>query len=204
MEEEIQRLQNELKLLAERVMAVRITYEDITKDDLMNLFKEKVRIVVVGQEFTKKGDKHFHLFLADKILTIDGISTTIKDVYPLIKGNKHIMIKEARDVLQLLKYTVKESDVIYKGLSDRLVDLMKKMAYSKDKKAFVKLEEKYLSTNMRLEEYARLYIELKVQNNQGIYDAHVQAQIKKIGMKKGDIKIRDYVSKMFEKMEGYI
>lgn len=190
-----ERFCNELILLKYEVYTIRITYEQIDNDDIMELFNE-FSMVVTGQERTSKGLKHFHVYVAGVDISVERIRKILKDKYPDIKGNKHLMIKAAVNPLQLLKYVVKEGNCLYKGLPEDLIKECKKTSYSKDKKAFVELDDKYLTTRMDIKEYTTLYVELKVNNNQPLYDTHLIAHVKKMAIKKGEYRASDYADRI--------
>lgn len=188
----LEKYKNKLKLLNYKTIAIRLTTQKITKEQILKHFKE-IKIIVVGEELGKiEGKKHFHIYLCSNDIRVDDVRRGIKETFGL-KGNKELYVKEAQDADRLLRYTVKDGDIIYRGIDEETINTFKKLAYTTDKKAFQNLIDEYLTTpHMKINDYAVRYIQLKVEHQQNLFDHLVRAHLKTMMIKKGERSAYDY------------
>lgn len=194
----------ESKLLSNyTLIAARISkVENLDLDRTYAYFK-KYTIVVVGEETSSKGIQHQHLFLGSETITIDQITQDIKTIYPDAIGNKCIYVKMCKDPQQLLKYTVKEKNFLYQGLSKTFVSDIQKLSSSKEnlKKQFSNLESKVILDLINMDEFMEQHIQLKVDHEQNLYDSHLLAYFKRIAIKSKKMTAKEYSHTFRDRLE---
>lgn len=198
---------DELFFSSARCYHLRVTHPDGCKRDELYALYAWVSYVIVCTEISKKGVVHNHLLLGedesvDNTQLKEQIVKVLKEKYPENKGNKFYECTVAKDKDSLRKYVVKDGDYIYKGFTKSFMDDTFKVSYSKDKfKAqYKKLREDVLVKRISLSKYCEALIQLKADSEQGIYLNHIEAHVRAIGIKVGEIEPRTMSDRVMERI----
>lgn len=171
--------------------------EDLTLEKTEEGFKDYTHYII-SQEHSRKGKLHQHLVVSVEGCSEASVTETIKKIYPDAKGNKCLYVKKAVRYQQAVKYTLKEGDFKVKGFSQDYVADMRLLSRSKDdmKIKFTRLEEDILLSRITFLEFMKKYIQLKVQHSQPLYDNHIVAYFKRIGIQCGAIELGTYIDNL--------
>lgn len=153
---------------------------------------------IISEEIARNGKLHQHLLLSADEISETSVTKRIKEIYPDASGNKCLYVKLAKNTKQAMKYTVKEGNFRTKGFSSAYVEDMQKLSRSKEdmQKKFTKLEEQVLLKQITFRNFMKEYILLKVLHSQPLYDNHITAYFKRIGIQSGSMDIDEYVEKL--------
>lgn len=184
--------------------AVRIKHvKNLELDKTFNFFtKQDIYSVVLVAEEGEGYNLHQHLLLRGKSLCKNKIGLHIKEVYPDARGNKCFSISSARDVKQLLKYTLKEGEFLCKGIPNSVLEVAYKLSAPKTdlKKKLRDNEEDLILDKITLLQFTERYLQIKVDHTQPIYANHIQAYVTRLGMSTGKISINNYAQRILEKI----
>lgn len=185
-------------IIAGRVQLV----NELDLDRTFNGLKSKYPLLVVGEETSKAGVLHHHVYAGSLTATVDGLKTDIKTIYPDAIGNTKIYTKMARDASQLIKYTVKEKHFLHQGFSDNFIRDITKLGKSKEgcKKEFSRLEDKLILKAIDMNHFMEEYIALKVKYEQNLYDNHIMAYFKRMSIKVGEMSAKEYSKKFHQEI----
>jgi len=184
------------------VYGVRIAeVENLTLDYAKELLIGFVDYYIVSEEVSKKGKLHQHWVICAPGLSHEKITNYIKEWYPDAKGNKCIAIREARNPKQLIKYTLKDNNFIFKGFSKKFIDTSLKLSYStsKMKDEFSKLNDRVKLKEITYDEYCTKYMEYKVKHEQPIYENHIIANYRRVAIALGEVDGNQYARMLADK-----
>lgn len=165
--------------------------------------KKHYSIVLVAEE-GEGYNLHQHLMLRGKDLTKALVASHIKEIYPDCSGNKCFSVSTARDVKQLLKYTLKEGEYVCKGIPQSLLETAYMLSNPKTdlKKKLKDNEEELILGKISLKQFTEAYIQIKVDHTQPIYSNHIQAYVTRMGMATKAISISSYAQNIIDKIEN--
>jgi hypothetical protein len=161
---------------------------------------QKYSVVVVSEEGTHSTiDYHHHCLLRGNVTRKD-VVTDLKVLYPDCKGNPCFSISEARDQKQLLKYTLKEGEYLSRGIPETVLALAKKLSSPKTdlNKKLVDIYDALLMGNITMKDYARKYIQIKVDHRQNIYPHHIAAHLRTVAMASGELTVDDFSDNLLD------
>lgn len=175
--------------------------EDLTIEKTEQGFKHYSHYII-SEETSRKGKLHQHLIVSIEGCSEASVTEQIKKIYPDAKGNKCLYVKKAKNYTQAIKYTVKEGDFKTKGFSAEYIKDMKTLSRGKEdmKFKFTKLEEQVLLKQITFQKFMKEYIQLKVLHSQPLYDNHIIAYFKRIGIQCQAVNIDDYVERLEQKV----
>lgn len=196
---------DDLFFLQKLTFHVRLRFDHLEMEKTFNALKKKAPYLIVGKEYSKSGQLHQHILLsADETVCkkcvntkgktdVEKVKTFYKDllrtVYPDIKDNKQWSFVEQRNAKSNKKYCLKDGEFLFKGFTQQSIDEAFKLSYSeaKYKKQFQDIREKLLLQEISLATYAEKYIQYKADSEQSLYMNHVEAHIRTMGVKTGEI-----------------
>lgn len=182
------------------VWAARIS--KVMKLDLqhtLDAFSEAERFIV-SEEGT--GIRlHQHLLISGKGFDRVKILEVIKKAYPAAKGNKNLYVKIAENFQQLLKYTVKEGNYMSKGFTNDLLETLEKLAVPKTdiRQKFTDLEDIFLLEKISFNTFVNRYVQLKIDHGQNLYNNHLIAYFRRMGLKTGYRSVHTYCEELGNK-----
>lgn len=182
--------------------AIRITVDELTLEKTESIFKEYEKYIISEEGDGENKRLHHHIVL-DTQEDSNKIKENIRKVYPNANGNKCIYCKPAKDKRQLAKYTLKEDNYIYKGFTEEFIKEHFKLSVAKTdlKKDIVKLEEDYILDKITTEQFTSRFIDLKVKYDQPLYTNHIVAYIRKMMIRSGNMKSKEYAKHVLFQVE---
>lgn len=200
----MQHIQFEL-LKNHAMFAIRIA--KVENLDMDNLFQRlPYNYVLLSQEGKDTDNYHIHgvvLVERHKERNDEYLKTqlrqNIKDLYPSAIGNKCLTVKEARSKKQLMKYTLKEGNYVYKGFDKTLIDKLFKLSNVKEnlKVKITDNEERLLLNEIDYETFLINHIDILVSHGQSLYNNHIKAYANRFLIKSGNMSPSVYVQKYF-------
>jgi len=173
--------------------AIRLTDPELDLEKTFKLFSYAARYIVSEEGDGDSTKLHQHILLYTEE-TGDQIRERIREVYPILKGNKSVYIKPSRDKRQLAKYTVKEGQYKYKGFTPEYISETFKCSRAKTdlKKDISLLEEQFILHHIDSEEFLDRYVQLKVKHDQSLYTSHLTAYMRKMMVRNGTLSSKTY------------
>lgn len=175
---------------------------ELCLDSTCKMLKEaKIEQYIVAQEGSDTGETkpHQHLLVYD--VQVDLLRDLIKKHYK-ISGNKFLSVSVARKKNQILKYTVKEGNYIYKGFTDDFMKTLERLSHPKTNMVdeFHKLEDLLLLNTISKSEYLLRYLKLKIKYKQPIYTNHLIAYFRSRLLT--DNELEEYAEDLFEAIKN--
>lgn len=182
--------------------AIRITTDNMTLERTASIFKDNDKYIISQEGDDDTTRLHHHVVLASDESSED-IKSKIRQVYPEAKGNKCIYVKPSRDKRQLAKYTLKEGNYIYKGFSEQFIKEHFRLAVAKTdlKKEITANEEIYILGIITTEQFVERYIDIKVKHDQPLYTNHIVAYVRKMMVRSGNLKSKNYAKDIIYQIE---
>lgn len=175
--------------------------ENLTLENTKTLLTGFVSYYIVSEEISKTGKVHQHWVICEAGLTHEKITDMIKEWFPDAKGNKCLAVRIARNPKQLIKYTLKDNNFIFKGFSKKFIDTSLKLSYStsKMKDEFSRLNDRVKLKEITYDEYCTKYMEYKVKHEQPIYENHIIANYRRVAIALGEVDGNQYARMLADK-----
>lgn len=177
---------------------IRIT-KDVELEDIEKFVKENYPLAwsyIISKETLPR--THFHI-----CLKVEGKMEELREKIKksIYGGRCNYYFKPSKNVKQMLKYTLKDGDYVYKGIEEKEIELLKKTSNKKGLDKFgvdlTNLEEQYLGDKIRFKEFGIRFVKLKISYGQNLYSSHIKAYLQKMKFKKEPEYIGEFIDEMF-------
>ncbi len=185
------------EIFKHNIYAVRISkVKNLNLLKTFNVLKEKFSHILLVIEQPDTPNAHIQGFVGKKKTDRDAIASRLAKLYPDMIGQKTHTIKPVRKQDKIISYTLKDSENFRsKGVSLKLLKLMKKMSIKKDglnKKLDTILEDLFLKEITMLE-YQTKYVKIISDHGQLIYINHIKAHFNRVSLRTGQIDAKGFV-----------
>lgn len=159
----------------------------------------KINVYLISKETLPQ--IHFHICIKTQIK-----EKTLREVLKKSEygGRCKYYLKPSVNPKQMLKYTLKDGDFVYKGIGNEEIEILKKCSNKKGLDKFgIELqiiEEEFLTGKYSFTDFGTKFVELKISYGQNLYSSHIKAYLQKMRFKKNPDYIHQYVYEMFNRL----
>lgn len=152
-------------------------------------------------EVSEKNKLHMHAIVSVPFGAPD-VRQTIKNIWPEAMGNKCLYVRPSKDVIQSMKYVVKDGNIHYTWITKEFIDDLLVTSKKKIdiKKEIKELEDAMILGTISFEEFQVKYILLKASVGP-LYSQHIIAYFRGLAIQYGHVDIYNYVSNINDALQ---
>lgn len=123
------------------------------------------------------------------------LRTRIQEIYPGAKGNKHLYTSKVTKKQSIFKYTLKEGNYKFQGLSKSFIKEQEKLSSTKEhlNEKVIQNEENLILGKISFLQFKIQYINIKVDHNQNLYRNHIKSYFLRFQFKSDRMSIEDWI-----------
>lgn len=173
---------------------IRITTLD-TLDNMETFVKTLSSVYLISNETIPRN--HYHICIKTQ-RSLETLRKLVKS--SIYSGRNNYYLKPSTNSKQMLKYTLKDGNYVFKNIDEKWLETLRKCSNKKGLDKFgielQTLEENFLGNSITFTQFGRSFIKLKIDYGQNLYGNHIKAYLTKMKCKKDPTYINEYFAEL--------